>query len=87
MNRSMTFSPREARRAHTFQSRVSGPSTDLTRALFIRSVIKTGFRFSADLNRLVAEVNGVIVAGMEAFQIVVLNSSASSRQNQTNRFH
>lgn len=84
---SMIISPRDRCRAHAFQSRVSGSSTHLTRVLLVLRVVKVESRCFVGANRPAVGVNGMIVAGIEAFQIVVLNSSASSRQNRTNRFH
>jgi hypothetical protein len=63
---------REGCRAHAFQSWVSGSSTDLTRALFAFRALEAESRRSAGPNRVVADVNGMIVAGIEASQIVLL---------------
>ena len=72
MVHSMMPSPRESRCAHTFQSRVSGSSMDLTRVFFVGWVVKAEPRLCAVSSRGVAAVNGMIVAGIEAFQVLIL---------------
>jgi hypothetical protein len=71
MIHSMMSWPRESRCAHTFQSRVSGSSMALTR-VFVRWVVKAEPRLCAGSSRVVAAANGMIVAGIEAFQVLIL---------------
>jgi hypothetical protein len=71
----MMASRREVR-AHTFQSRVSGSLSELTRLRFVRRIVKADFRFSAGSNRAVAGVNGMIVVGIAAFKFSFSSWSA-----------
>jgi hypothetical protein len=68
---SMIASRREAC-AHTFQRRVSGSLSELTRLRFVRRVVKAVFRFSAGSNRVVAGVKWYDRGRHCGLQILVL---------------
>jgi hypothetical protein len=69
--------------AHTFQSRVSGSLSELTRLRFVRRVVEADFRFSTGSNRVPAGVNGMIVVGIAASRFSFSSWCRRSLKNQT----